>query len=202
MFAYLLKGVLIGLTVAIPVGPMGLLCLDMTVSHGRRTGLSCSMGMVIADIVSASIMLMGIGLLYAVIVAHETSIRIGTGLFFTALGIYIYCTRYKKRPPPSNTSLAGLSLTSFLLSISPATFALMLFLFPALGLTQQYSVLPILIGVALGSATWCSVILGAGHFIRKCLGDKLASFKGVVGWVFIFAGLFSVTVTAIKYFHF
>ena len=82
MIAYLLKGILIGLTVAIPVGPVGLLCLDMTITHGRRAGLSCSSGMVVADIVSASIMLMSIGVLYAFIVAHEVGIRIGTGLFF------------------------------------------------------------------------------------------------------------------------
>ena len=198
MIAYLLKGILIGLTVAIPVGPVGLLCLDMTITHGRRAGLSCSSGMVVADIVSASIMLMSIGVLYAFIVAHEVGIRIGTGLFFAALGVGMYLTRHKKRQPPSNASLAGITLTAFLLSISPATFALMIFLFPALGLTQHYSVPPLLAGVALGSATWCAIILGAGDYIRQILGDKQAKFKGVVGCIFVAMGLVSVACTIFK----
>ena len=198
MFAYLLKGIVIGLTVAIPVGPVGLMCLDMTVSHGRRAGLSCSSGMVMADILSAGIMLMGIGALYAFITAHENSIRIITGLFFVALGVCLYLTRNNQRRQPTSTTLAGLSLSSFLLSISPATFALMLLLFPALGLTTQFSAPPVLAGVALGSATWCAVILGAGGFIRKLLGDKRAGFRGVIGGIFVGIGLISVIVTITK----
>ncbi len=198
MFAYLLKGIVIGLTVAIPVGPVGLLGLEMTVSHGRRAGLSCSSGMVAADILSAGIMLAGIGVLYAFIMAHEISIRIITGLFFAVLGVGLFISRHKKHQAPSNTKLAGLTLTSFLLSISPATFALMLFLFPALGLTTQFSAPPVLAGVALGSATWCAVILGAGNFIRKVLGDKQARFKGTIGCVFIAAGILSAIMTIIK----
>ena len=198
MIAYLLKGIVIGLTVAVPVGPVGLLCLDMTVAHGRRAGLSCSSGMVAADILSAGIMLAGIGMLYAFVMAHEASIRVITGLFFAILGVCLFLSRHKKRQPPSNTKLAGLTLTSFLLSISPATFALMLFLFPALGLTTQFSAAPVLLGVALGSATWCAIILGAGDFIRRVLGDRQAHFKGTIGCIFIAAGILSAVYTIIK----
>lgn len=192
MIAYLLKGLLVGLTVAVPVGPVGLMCLENTVSRGKKAGLSCASGMVLADIFSASIMLIGIGLFYDAVLEHELAFKIVSGLIFSALGAAIVCTR---NIPPKNTSkkaLAGLSISSFILAVSPATFALMLFLFPALGLTDKAHPLSIVLGVAAGSALWCSIILGAGAFIRKYLGEKLPKFKLIVGIIFVLFGFIGI----------
>ena len=199
MLPYLIKGIIVGLTVSIPVGPVGLMCLDMTVTHGKRAGLSCAYGMVTADILSATIMLFGIGLIYTFIVAHAIVIKIATGILFACLGILLYRKRHEnKKSPPNTATRAGLSISSFLFSISPATFALMIFLFPALNLTENVRVLPILAGVAIGSTTWCCIILGAGKFIRKMIGNKLAYFKGAIGCLFVAIGLIAVLTTVLN----
>ena len=195
MFSFLLKGIIIGLTVAIPVGPVGLMCLDMTVTHGKRAGLSCAYGMVTADIFSAAMMSLGVSLVYTFIAAHSLTIRIFTGLLFACLGLMIFIKRRENRQPPDATKRAGLSVSAFLLSVSPATFALMLFLFPALHLTENNSLLPILTGVALGSASWCALILGAGNFIKSRLGHHLPQFRAIVGCLFMAIGLIAVMST-------
>ena len=196
---YLLKGFLIGLTVAIPVGPVGLLCLDMTVTHGRKVGLSCSLGMVSADIFSASIMMLGIGLFYSFLSDHANTVNLITGLIFAGLGIALILTRNNHKKMPNTAGMAGLTLSTFLLSISPATFGLMFFLFPALGLTENLQIPNILFGVALGSAVWGATILGAGTLIRRWLGDKISRFRGIVGSVFIAIGMTAVMLASINY---
>lgn len=188
-FMYLLKGLLIGLAVAVPIGPVGLMCLENTVSCGKKAGLSCASGMVLADIFSASVMLVGIGLFYESILAYEIVFKVVTGLIFSAMGAAILMQRNQVPKYTSNTALAGLSVSSFVLAVSPATFALMLFLFPALGLTEHAHPVPVVLGVAIGSAAWCSLILGAGKFIRSCLGNRLPMFKLVVGIIFILFGI-------------
>ncbi len=189
MFSCLFKGLVVGLAVAVPIGPVGLLCLENTVTRGRKAGLSCAGGIVAADIFSASVMLLGFAIFYDTLLAQELGFRIVTGLIFMSLGIGILVMRNRAPQPTPKSAMAGLGITSFLLAVSPATFALMLFLFPALELTSDGLSLPTVCGVALGSATWCALILGAGSFIRSCLGTRMAQFKTVVGCIFLCAGL-------------
>ncbi|MBQ1926355.1 MAG: LysE family transporter [Proteobacteria bacterium] len=185
MISFLLKGLLVGLTVSIPIGPVGLMCLENTVTRGKKAGLSCASGMVLADIVSATLMIIGLGLFYDTILEHQKIFRALTGLAFGILGIAILNAKNDIPTTPSNKALAGLSASSFLLAISPTTFALMLFLFPALGLTTNEHAALIVCGVGLGSAVWCLVILHAGAFIRKCLGDNVTKFRLAVGIIFL-----------------
>lgn len=197
VYMFLLKGLLIGLAVAVPIGPVGLMCLENTVSRGKKAGLSCASGMVLADIFSATLMLIGIGLFYDTIEAYETAFKIVTGLIFSALGAALLVMRNRPTKSVSSRDVAGLSISSFILAISPATFALMLFLFPALGLTEQARPVPVILGVALGSAAWCALILSAGKFIRNCLGDRLPVFKLVVGILFILCGIVGIIATVL-----
>ncbi|MBQ8035666.1 MAG: LysE family transporter [Proteobacteria bacterium] len=195
MISFLLKGLIVGLTVSIPIGPVGLMCLENTVTRGKKAGLSCASGMVLADIVSASLMIIGLGLFYETIVEHQKIVRALTGLVFGMLGIAILHAKNDLPASPSNKALAGLSASSFLLAISPTTFALMLVLFPALGLTSNEHAALIICGVGLGSAAWCIVILHAGSYIRKCLGDNVAKFRIAVGVIFLVIAAFGILST-------
>ncbi|MBR4985893.1 MAG: LysE family transporter [Proteobacteria bacterium] len=185
MISFLLKGMLVGLTVSIPIGPVGLMCLENTVSRGKLAGLSCASGMVLADIVSATLMVIGLSLFYDTILAHQTLFRILTGSAFAILGIAILRAKNDLPAETSNKALAALSASAFLLAISPTTFALMLFLFPALGLTANGHPALIVCGVGLGSALWCLIILRAGAFLRKCLGNNVSKFRLAVGIAFL-----------------
>ena len=42
--AYLFSGVLVGLSVAVPIGPMGLLCIQRTLAFGMRIGVCTGLG--------------------------------------------------------------------------------------------------------------------------------------------------------------
>jgi threonine/homoserine/homoserine lactone efflux protein len=55
MMAFFIKGVLIGFSIAAPVGPIGVLCIRRTLADGRNSGLISGLGAATADAVYGSI---------------------------------------------------------------------------------------------------------------------------------------------------
>lgn len=49
MIILFLKGLMIGLAIAAPVGPIGLLCIHRSLSDGFKLGLMTGLGAAIAD---------------------------------------------------------------------------------------------------------------------------------------------------------
>ncbi|MBQ9816288.1 MAG: LysE family transporter [Proteobacteria bacterium] len=189
MFSFVLKGLIVGLTVAIPVGPVGLLCLNTTVSRGRKAGLYGATGMVLADVFSSTLMLLGMSAFYQVVLEHSSLIKAITAALFAGIGLSILVFRKNHTQKTTPSDLAKLSIFFFILSVSPATFALMLYLYPALELNDMNYIVPINFGVAIGSIIWCTLILSSGAFIKRILGEKLIRFRTVVGVLFILIGV-------------
>jgi len=46
---FFFKGLLIGFSIAAPVGPIGLLCIQRTIAYGRKSGLVTGLGAATAD---------------------------------------------------------------------------------------------------------------------------------------------------------
>jgi threonine/homoserine/homoserine lactone efflux protein len=62
----LLLGILIGLMVAVPVGPLGLLCLNRSLATGRLYGLVSGLAVATADALAAGMVALGISLISGV----------------------------------------------------------------------------------------------------------------------------------------
>ena len=54
-FTYILKGFLIGICAAIPLGPVAMLVIQKTLTEGRKAGFSCGLGCSVADCIFACI---------------------------------------------------------------------------------------------------------------------------------------------------
>ncbi len=54
-----LEGVIMGVSVAAPVGPIGLLCIRRTLAGGMRAGLQSGLGAATADFLFAAVAAMG-----------------------------------------------------------------------------------------------------------------------------------------------
>lgn len=191
MLITFLKGIVVGLVVSIPVGPVGLFCLERTTTQGWKTGLSSVIIMAVADVCSAVLVLFGMALLDEQLKAYGPIIRVCTGLLFAALGVKLILTRNKPPKEFSAKEIAATGITTFLLSISPATLALMILLFPIFKMTAE-SWLPLtLAGVLCGSGMWGSAILLGGHHIGKHIKGKVPVFKLVAGCIFTTIGIAS-----------
>ena len=70
MTAHFLQGLLIGVAVAAPVGPIGLLCIQRTLNDGRVAGLVSGLGAATADAVYGCIAAFGLVLVSSFLIEH------------------------------------------------------------------------------------------------------------------------------------
>ena len=156
----LLLGILIGLMVAVPVGPLGLLCVNRALSRGPLHGLFSGMGVATADSLAAGISALGMTLVSDFLIGHQMLLRTVGGLFLCYLGIKIFRTRPATQVPAGEVGgLARSYATTFLLTVSnPVTFLSFVAIYAGWGvqsLSGNYLGAAILAaGVFSGSVLW------------------------------------------------
>lgn len=183
----LFQGLIVGLLVSIPVGPVGLVCLERTVSRGWKNGISATIGMNIADVISALLVLLGIGFIAEASIDYDIQFKVVSGIVIATIGLFMFFKTPKKIS--FNAKEAAVSgISTFLIAISPTTIALMLLLFPILGVTSISANPSILFGVFLGSCVWSVLILLAGHYLGKRIDKKMSLFRNIMGTLFICIG--------------
>jgi threonine/homoserine/homoserine lactone efflux protein len=156
---YLVKGILIGLSVAIPVGPIGVLTIKRSLTDGRAAGLATGMGAAAADALYGSIAAFGMTAVSEFLISHEIILKSIGGLFLLYLGIKFFTSK----PPADNTAesngvLYNFASTFLLTVLSPATIFAFLAVFAAAGLASEgadfTSASLMVLGVFAGSACW------------------------------------------------
>ena len=86
----ILKGLLIGIFVSAPMGPIGVLCIQRTLNKGRITGLFTGIGAALSDLIYAVLTGFGISIILEFIENYELIIQILGSLVLAGFGIYIY----------------------------------------------------------------------------------------------------------------
>jgi len=170
--AFILKGFIIGIVSAIPVGPVLMLTLQKSVSEGRKAGFSSGLGGTAVDTVCAIISAFALSGIGSFVDKYATAIEIAGGLFIMLVGFNMFRSRMpkerRKRPysPKSFIKAATMGFSN------PAALAVMLALFATFGMDMgdQPAWVPVLsiTALAAGSALyWFSV---SGVVAR--LGDR------------------------------
>ena len=119
---YIFRGILIGLMVSVPLGPMGVLIIQKTLQKGALAGFVAGMGAACADLFYATVAAFGLGFVINVIQTHELILQIIGGIFLIIVGLKIYFDnplkqiRMKKRV--TKKGLLGDFLTLFFLTVS------------------------------------------------------------------------------------
>ena len=84
---FLLKGILIGFSIAAPVGPIGVLCIRRTLAEGRRAGLVSGLGAATADLFYGCVAAFGLTFISQFLINQENGLRLVGGIFLLYLGI-------------------------------------------------------------------------------------------------------------------
>jgi threonine/homoserine/homoserine lactone efflux protein len=84
--AFFLKGFLIGISIAAPVGPIGLLTIRRTLAFGRIAGFMSGLGAASADAIFGSIAAFGITAISSVLIGAKVYLGVIGGLFLIYLG--------------------------------------------------------------------------------------------------------------------
>ena len=163
----LLRGFVVGLSIAAPVGPIGLLCIQRSLTNGRLSGLASGLGAATADATYGSIAGFGLTYVSAFLVGQQLWIRLAGGAFLVVLGARIFLSVPKESAGSvPRRRLMHDYLSTFALTFSnPLTIIAFAAVFAGLGLVGtggDYSAAtPLVLGVFAGSTAWW-VILSSG----------------------------------------
>jgi putative LysE/RhtB family amino acid efflux pump len=170
----LLWGVVLGLAIAAPVGPTGLLCIRRTVERGLPMGLATGLGAAIADAGFSSIAAFGINAVLDVIVGHKQLLQIVGGLFLLGAAVHSFM-----KPPSAvgnaadTGNLGGAVLSGLLLTATnPVTIIGMTTLVVSLGGVSDTAGAATLVGgIFIGSALWWMTLCGGVALVRDRLSE-------------------------------
>ncbi len=155
----------IGLCIAAPVGPIGLLVIQRTLRHGMALGLATGLGAAAADAVYGAVGAFGVTAAIALLQGARVPLAMGGGAFLLWLAWRTWhaAPAGQAAPGAAAPALAPAFGGTFLLTLSnPATILSFMAIFGALaGSGAPASPLAMVLGVMLGSALWW-LVLSAG----------------------------------------
>ncbi|KAB8140127.1 LysE family translocator [Chloroflexia bacterium SDU3-3] len=167
----LLQGLLIGFSIAAPVGPIGVLCIRRTLADGRTVGLATGLGAASADAVFGSVAAFGLAIISGFLMQQQTWIKLLGGAFLCYLGVRTLLSRPAEQAAQAGgSSLLGAYASTFFLTLTnPASIVLFSAVFASLGLFGGVGGMALLLvlGVFLGSALWWLLLSGGVSLLRS-----------------------------------
>ena len=157
---YFLRGVLLGLAIAAPVGPIGVLCIRRTLAQGLLAGLVSGLGAATADAFYGFVAAFGLTFISSFLIDQQSWIRLIGGLFLCYLGIRTFLAPVAEEAATSagNGLIAAYSSTLFLTLTNPLTILSFAAVFAGLGVgaaAGDYgAAVATVLGVFSGSALW------------------------------------------------
>lgn len=159
----LLKGLIIGFSIAAPVGPIGLLCIRRTLADGPAHGFASGLGAASADAVYGAIAGFGVVLVTDALLGAQVALKLVGGLMLLWLGWSTLRARPAERPAEARGGggLAGAYASTFALTLAnPATILSFAAVFGGLGVSA---------GGGDGTSTGVAALLVAGVFTGSAL---------------------------------
>lgn len=196
---FLLRGLLIGFSIAAPVGPIGILCIRRTLAEGRLTGLVSGLGAATADAIYGSIAGFGLAFISNFLVRQQVWLRLVGGAFLLFLGIRTLLAKPSEQAAATRGSgLPGAYASTFLLTLTnPITILSFVAIFAGLGLAgtaSHYASAGVLVlGVFIGSAAWWFLLSGGvGLFRDKFNPRALLWVNRISGLIILGFGIFAL----------
>ena len=174
---FFLRGLIIGFSIAAPLGPIGVLCIRRTLSEGRTTGFLSGLGAATADAVYSCIAGFGLVLISNALTGQQVLLRVVGGVFLSYLGVKAIVSRpcQAVRPDKRTTAISAYFSTFVLTIMNPMTVLSFTAIFAGLGVSSaDYSSAATLVfGVFTGSASWWLVLSVGVGLIRANLDSSV-----------------------------
>lgn len=173
------KGMVLGVAVAAPVGPIGALCINRTLERGFAAGVAGGLGTAAADALYAALAAFGFAAFSAALSIVDTPMRVLGGLFMLWLGIKSLLARPTDRAASvgRRDHFGTIAATFALTIVNPMTILSFAAMFAGLGLAETSgweSALVVTFGVCLGSMLWWVVLSGCVAFAGRRLPPGFA----------------------------
>ena len=196
LLTFLLKGILVGLVIAVPVGPVGIMCIRRTIFEGRLVGLVSGFGAATADAVFGIIAGFGITAVADLLLGYQELLSGIGGCVLVLIGGNNLLTKAQPQldSPPDPESLSWDFLSTFLLTLAnPVTIFAFAGIFAAIGLSGQEATFDraaiLVLGVWVGSLLWwLALSFGLASFARLLEARYLAWVNRASGGILLLSG--------------
>ncbi|MEO1104403.1 MAG: LysE family transporter [Pseudomonadota bacterium] len=162
--AYIALGILGGLFVTAPLGPVNVLIMQRAMRYGFASGAAAGVGAALADVVFASAAAFSVSAVSAFIEGNSQILQLVGGVLVTLMGARILWRHpgFGKPPPIENRErgAAAMAMTAFVLTVTnPATVFGFVAYFGALGewgpkKDEVWGTAQLVLGVAIGTLGW------------------------------------------------
>jgi threonine/homoserine/homoserine lactone efflux protein len=209
MLGIVYRGIIIGILVSAPMGPIGLMCIQRTLYKGRWHGFVSGVGAAFSDFLYALITGLGVGFVVSFIEEKQYTLQIVGSLLLMWYGVYIFRSQpqHLRKPshPKKQYSYSQDVVTAFLLTLSNP---LIIFLFIALFarfnfINPDEKLHSLLIGLGsifVGALLWWFVLTTLVAKLRKVFKESgLLLMNRVVGIVIILLSFFGLVLSVAGY---
>jgi threonine/homoserine/homoserine lactone efflux protein len=202
-FGFFFKGLVLGFSIAAPVGPIGLLCIRRSLAEGRLVGLLTGLGAATADAVYGAIAAFGLTAVSGALVAYRTSLGLVGGAFLCYLGLRTLTSKPAQGGASTRSrGLASAYASTFVLTLTnPMTILSFIAIFAGLGLASgsgYTNPAMLVVGVFAGSAAWWLLLSTGTSILRSTIGTPVMTIVNQVSGSLILAfGVYAIA-TALR----
>jgi threonine/homoserine/homoserine lactone efflux protein len=167
------KSLLIGFSIAAPVGPIGILCIRRTLHEGSKAGFISGLGAATADAIYGSIAAFGLTFISSLLISQQNWIRLVGGLFLCYLGIKSFFSPVAEQPAAVQGGrglLGAYASTFFFTFTNPITILVFGTIFATLNPMSGAGYLPavaLVLGVFSGSGLWWLTLSSGVNLLRS-----------------------------------
>ena len=172
-YGLFIQGMIVGFTIAVPVGPISLVCIHRTVAGGRLHGIFSGLGVATSDSFYAAVAFLGMTAVSGLIIGNQTVFRLVAGIALVLVGIQVFRSvpaAVSDDPDPNSYFKDYLSLLA-IAAANPLTIIFFITILPGFGVaahgTTLIAAVPFVAGVFLGSTVWWIILCGSLGSVRS-----------------------------------
>ena len=193
---FLIKGIIIGFSISVPVGPAAILCIRRTLKNGKIHGIVSGLGTSTADVIHGIIAVSGLTFISEFLVKEQLWFRLVGGLFLCCIGVRILRSRLTQDITSGNNAgyFSHYISKIFLTLVNPGAFFALAAIFAGVGVVKteaHYTSAASLVGgVFIGSVIWWCILVNIASLFLGNLGSvRLARLNRISGIIITGFGL-------------
>ena len=176
--SFLLRGLVIGLSIAAPVGPIAILCIRRTLTEGRTAGFLSGLGAATADAIYGGIAALGLTFISDFLTSQQVWFRLVGGVLLCYLGVKTFLSKPAEQVASVKVHgrIAAYASTFFLTLTNPMTILSFMAVFAGFGSGYSngnyLSPAAMVLGVFIGSAMWWLILSGFVDLFREKFNSR------------------------------
>jgi threonine/homoserine/homoserine lactone efflux protein len=192
---YLIDGIICGMVLSLPFGPLAIYCMEKTLSEGRYKGFVASLGMITVDVFYGLVALFGFKYVEGLLHDYQAKIKVISGILIFLLGIKIFKNRKEIKNIVEEDHFGFIKsyiTTIFVAFSNPLSIFTFIGLYALLGVSTGVENVSLKLSAGIiigGAAQWFLITGGLSHYRKKITLKTLEILRHYASILIMMAGI-------------